>query len=168
MYLVGNLQVRKERYVSRPLDGAKQQSGGQFADVLDAHEVAARLTAGRRDERAAGRALSAAAGEAASPGRVRLGAQQHRHEARQVAAAAGAAVTRAETHAAAGRRVGRRAAAQPARHHAPRTAAAAVEVVVIGRTVEHLGGVTEPGVMKARRDATFLYCCTNRKRQLSL
>ena len=164
-YLVGDLEVWKERYIPGPLDGTKQQPGGQLADVLDAHEVAAaRLTGRRRHERAAAaaarRALTeAAGGSRAAPGRVRLGPQQHRHEARQVAASA--AVTHRSAAGAAGGRVpdhaGRRNGAEPGRrrHHAR----AAVEVVVVGRrTVEHLS-VTESGVVKARRYATFLYRC---------
>ena len=80
-YLVGNLQVWKEWYISCPFDGAKQQPGGQLADILDAHQVAARLSGGRRHEGAAATgALSAAAAREAASGhsrRVRLGAKQH-------------------------------------------------------------------------------------------
>ena len=38
-HLVGDLEVREEGDVPRPFDGAEEQPGGQFADVLDAHDV---------------------------------------------------------------------------------------------------------------------------------
>lgn len=38
-HLVGDLQVGKERDVSRPLHGAEEQPSRQFADVLDAHDI---------------------------------------------------------------------------------------------------------------------------------
>lgn len=38
-HLVGDLQVGKERDVSRPLHGAEEQSSSQLADVLDAHDI---------------------------------------------------------------------------------------------------------------------------------
>lgn len=38
-HLVGDLQVGKERDVSRPLHGAEEQSSRQLADVLDAHDI---------------------------------------------------------------------------------------------------------------------------------
>lgn len=38
-HLVGDLQVGKERDVSRPLHGAEEQTCSQLADVLDAHDI---------------------------------------------------------------------------------------------------------------------------------
>lgn len=37
IYLVHELQVRKERDVLRPLHSAEEQTGGQFTDILNAH-----------------------------------------------------------------------------------------------------------------------------------
>ena len=79
-HLVGHLQVGEEGDAARPLDGREEQARCQLADVLDAHDVRrlhAALVARHRHARLA--ALAAVAGD-----RVRLGAQQHRDEARQV------------------------------------------------------------------------------------
>lgn len=38
-HLVGDLQVREEGDVPGPLDGAEEHPSGQFANVLDAHDV---------------------------------------------------------------------------------------------------------------------------------
>lgn len=66
-HLVGDLEVGKERDVSRPLHGAEEQSSRQLADVLDTHEVVPLHT------------LSPVARRW-----VRLSAKQQRDEARQV------------------------------------------------------------------------------------
>lgn len=69
-HLVGDLQVRKERDVSRPLHGAEEQTSRQLADVLDAHDIVG---------------LHALA---PVPGRgVRLGPQQQRDVSGQIAMA---------------------------------------------------------------------------------
>lgn len=69
-HLVGDLQVREEGDVARPLHGAEQHPRRQLTDVLDAHEVVAL------------QALRAEAG-----GGVGLGPQQQRDVARQVGVA---------------------------------------------------------------------------------
>lgn len=153
LYLVGNLQVWKERDVPGPFDGTKEKSGGQLTDILDAHQIAARLTSRCRYQRsAAGRALSTgrATSEASSGHRRRVGlrAQQHGHETRQIATA-GTTVTRPQRHgpARSGVTTAGRRATQPTRHHASWTArTTTAEVMVISRTVEHLS-VTEAGMM---------------------
>lgn len=66
-HLVGDLQVREERDVARPLHGAEEQARRQLADVLDAHDVGL---------------LHGAVAEARC--RVRLGSQQHGDERGQV------------------------------------------------------------------------------------
>ena len=77
--LVGGRQVREERDVSRPVDGAEEQPRRQLADALDADQPAA-----------ASRECGAACrtGARRRRRRRRLGTKKHRHEARQVAAAA--------------------------------------------------------------------------------
>ena len=64
------LEVRVEGDVAGPLDGGEEEAGGQFADVVDAHDVVGRLHA-----------------LAVARRRVRLGAQQQRNVRRQVAVA---------------------------------------------------------------------------------
>lgn len=66
-HLVGDLQVGKERDVSRPLHGAEEQTSRQLADVLDAHQVVSLHALGPVARRGVG-----------------LGAQQQRNEAGQV------------------------------------------------------------------------------------
>lgn len=88
-FVSAHLQVGEERYISSPFDGAEQQPSGQFADVLDAHQVPGRRRRQHRRLRRTGRVghRAVAAGRRRVPSdgwRVRLGPQQHRDETRQV------------------------------------------------------------------------------------
>ena len=92
-HLVRHLQVREEGDVAGPLHGTEEQAGGQFADVLDAHDVGL---------------LHGAVAEAGCG--VGLGPQQHGDEGGQVGVAVeGVAV--GEGHLARERVLGRRDAA---------------------------------------------------------
>jgi len=66
-HLVRHLEIGEEGDVPGPFDGGEEEPGGQFADVVDAHDVVGRLhalpVAGRR---------------------VRLGPQQQRYVTGQV------------------------------------------------------------------------------------
>lgn len=99
-HLVRHLEIGEEGDVAGPLDGREEEPGGQLANVVDAHDVVARLHA-----------------LAVARRRVRLGPQQQRNVTRQVAVRAVEAAVVAHAQAA-------HAAAATQAHVAATTAAA--------------------------------------------
>ena len=85
-YLVRQLQIREERYVARPFNGAEEQARGQLADVLNTKHVGSASAGSRRLKadsaaRRAGDRVKRAGSMEMRQEVVWFGADQQRHEA---------------------------------------------------------------------------------------